>query len=283
MNELATQTRPRRYLWLRKGLWLALRSAILLAAVFGILYFIYNGISQTYTFRWERAWGFHPRLLQGFWITIQISLISIVLSVFLGLVIALGRLSRWGIVRDLSGTYVHTFRNLPFLVVALLFFFGLGQAFKIPSIEILGATYPPVFIWGVLALSFYEASYLAEIFRAGIESVNKTQGEAAQSLGMNSFQVMRYIIMPQALKVIIPPMTSTLIALIKESALLSIIGVQEMTYASRQLIVPIVRPWFFEFYTMLAAGYLLLVVPLSLLSQFLEKRLGVSKAMRRGV
>ena len=260
-----------------------MRVAILAAAVFGILYFIYNGMSANYNFRWDRAWSFYPRMLEGMLMTLQISGISIILAIIMGFGIALGRLSRWGIIRDLSGTFVHTFRNLPFLVVLLLFYFGLGQAFSIPSIHIFGAEYPPVFVWGVLALSFYEASYIAEIFRAGIQSVHKTQVEAARSLGMGSFKVMRYVVMPQALKVIIPPLTSTLISLIKESALLSIIGVAEMTYAARQLAIPLFRPWFFEFYAMLAVGYLIIVVPLSLFSQFLEQRLGVSKAMRRAI
>ena len=267
--------------WLRNVLWLSLRAIILAAAVLAILSFIYNGMSVNYTFRWERAWAFYPRLLEGMWMTLQISGISIVLAVLMGLGIALGRLSRWGVVRDLSGTFVHIFRNLPFLVVLLLFYFGLGQAFSISTISFAGQEYPPVFIWGILALSFYEASYVAEIFRAGIQSIHRTQTEAARSLGMRRLQVMRYIVLPQALKVIIPPLTSTLISLIKESALLSIIGVQEMTYAARQLAIPFVRPWFFEFYAMLAMGYLMIVVPLSLFSQFLEHRLGVSKAMRR--
>ncbi len=216
-------------------------------------------------------------------VTLQLAGLGALLAIILGFMVALGRLSRWAVIRDLAGTYVHGFRSLPFLVIALLFYFGLGQATKLPNIYLFGQEYTATFIWGVLALGMYEASYLGEIFRAGIQAVHKTQTEAAQSLGMNYFKTMRYVVLPQALKVIIPPFTSTLVALVKESALLSIIGVQELTFAAEQLIIPIRRQYYFEFYTILACYYLAIVVPLSLLSMWLEKRLGVSRALKGAV
>ncbi len=264
----------------RSALWLGLRFILAGAVLFGAIALIFRGLGSTYTFHWSEALRFLPRFNEGLWVTLELSVLGALLAILLGIVVALARLSPWGPVRDLAGVYVHTFRNLPFLVVALLFFFGLGQAIRLRPFELLGQIFMPQFIWGVLALGVYEASYLGETFRAGIQSIHKEQVEAARSLGMHYFQVMRYVVLPQAFRVILPPMTSTLIALVKESSLLYLIQVPELTNAARQLAIPTRRPYVFEFYTILAGYYLAIVVPLSLLSQWLEGRLEASRALR---
>jgi len=190
-------------------------------------------------------------------------------------------LSPWGPLRDLAGLYVHTFRNLPALVVLLLFFFGLGQVFRLQTLELFGREYNNIFLWGVIAFGVYESSYLGETFRAGIQSVHRTQVEAAQSLGMNYVQVMTHVVLPQALRVILPPLTGTLVALVKETALIYLVrGIGDLTDQARQLAVPTRRPYIFEFYSILVAYYLAIVIPLSLLSQWLESRLGISRSLR---
>ncbi len=252
-----------------------------------ILWLVYISLEQTYIFHWNQALRSLHNYNQGLKITLSISLISMFVSLGLGIIIAMGRLSRWTIVRDLSGVFVHSLRNLPFIVVVLLFYFGLRQAFPIDRlfspwrrVEIWGVPiFDGRFIWGVLALSIFEASFIAEIFRGGIQAIHKEQGEAARSLGMSYFQSMRYVILPQAFRVIIPPLTNELVALVKESSLLFIISLEELTQTAR-LQYSTGRPFVFEYYTILAAYYLMLTIPLSILSHFLERRLAVGDRNR---
>lgn len=269
---------------IRTTAWLGFRFLLAGSALFLLLGLIYFGLGANYTFQWGKALNFLSWYNEGLIVTLQLALFGTIIAVFLGLIVALGRISRWAPIRDLAGVYVHTFRNLPFPAVLLLFFFGLNQVFSLPTIHLFGQTYRPPFVWGVLALGVYEASYLAETFRAGIQSVKKAQTEAAQSLGMNGFQVMRYVVLPQAFRVILPPMTSTIVALIKETALLYLITVPELTYvaAKRLAGAALSRPYPFEFYIILAGYYLSIVIPLSLLSHWLESRMGISKSRRLG-
>ncbi|MEE9133569.1 MAG: amino acid ABC transporter permease, partial [Gemmatimonadota bacterium] len=188
--------------------------------------------------------------------------------------IALGRLAPWAVVRDLSGLYVHTIRNLPFIVVVLLFYFGLRKGVGLGEVTILGHTFSAPFVWGSIALALYMASYMAEIIRAGIQSIRPEQMEAARSMGMTYLQAMRYVVLPQAIIIIIPPSTGVFIGMVKESALLSIIGLAELTRTAIDLFAPVSRPHTFEFYLILAGYYLIIVVPLSFLSQWLEARIG---------
>lgn len=241
---------------------------------------VFAGLGSNYTFHWAEALKFLPRFNQGLIVTLELSVLGAILAILIGIVVAIMRLSPWAPIRDLAGIYIHTFRNLPFLVVVLLFYFGLGNIIEIRRFDLFGQTITSQFIWGVIGLGVYEASYLGETFRAGIQSVHKSQIDAAYSLGMNYPQVMYHVVFPQALRVILPPLTGTLISLVKESSLLFLIGVSELTNAARQLAIPLRRPYFFEFYSILALYYLALVIPLSLLSNWLESRLGISRSQR---
>ena len=269
--------------YLKYGVVLVSATALLVL----ILWLVYISLEQTYIFHWNQALRSLHNYNQGLKITLSISLISMFVSLGLGIIIAMGRLSRWTIVRDLSGVFVHSLRNLPFIVVVLLFYFGLRQAFPIDRlfspwrrVEIWGVPiFDGRFIWGVLALSIFEASFIAEIFRGGIQAIHKEQGEAARSLGMSYFQSMRYVILPQAFRVIIPPLTNELVALVKESSLLFIISLEELTQTAR-LQYSTGRPFVFEYYTILAVYYLMLTIPLSILSHFLERRLAVGDRNR---
>lgn len=329
---MTVRTRALRYL-----LWMSFRFGLAGVVLVALVVLVFLGLGSNYSFEWGKALEFLSWYNRGLGVTLELFTFSATLAVSLGLFVALLRLSPWGPLRDVAGLYVHTFRNLPALVVLLLFFFGLGQIIPLPSIDVpavehaevilggglvvacglilkykfkalapwrkaallaslavasyllflvspltlFGKQYNNIFLWGVIAFGVYESSYLGETFRAGIQSVHKTQVEAAQSLGMNYLQVMGYVVLPQALRVILPPLTSTLVALVKETALIYLVrGIGDLTDQARQLAVPTRRPYIFEFYTILACYYLAIVIPLSLLSQWLEGRLGISKARR---
>jgi polar amino acid transport system permease protein len=265
--------------------WRFISATILLAV---ILWLVYINLEKTYIFHWSQALNSLHNYNEGLKVTLTISLISMFVSMVLGIIIAIGRLSRWTIVRDLSGAFVNSLRNLPFIVVILLFYFGLRQAVPIANlfapwraVEVWGIPFfDERFIWGVLALSIFESSFIAEIFRGGIQAIHKEQMESARSLGMTYFQSMRYVILPQAFRVIIPPLTNELVALVKESSLLFIISLEELTQTAK-LQYSTGRPYVFEYYTILAVYYLMLTIPLSILSHFLERRLAVGDQDRR--
>jgi len=256
---------------------LALRAAlvgVLVATLIGSLYWV---LSQSYTFRWNLALQQLPKFNEGLWITLQASGIGMVLGLALGLVVALLRLSPLALLRDMGTLYVHTLRNIPFLVFVIFTYFGIARAVLPPAsnVVLFGWDIDDRLFWGALALSLFEASFISEIFRAGIQSIHKTQQEAARSLGMSYLQAMRYVVLPQAFRVILPPMTGELIALVKESALLLVISLPELTLTAKQLSSQ--RPLQFEFYTILAGYYLMITVPLSAISHLLEHKLSIHK------
>ncbi len=242
--------------------------------LFVLGWYAYQGIAASYEFQWDKALRFASRYHSGLVVTLEVSAVAAVGATLVGLVVALGRLSPWVVVRDLAGLYIHTIRNLPFIVVMLIFYFGLRKGVGLDSVTVFGHTFEAPFVWGSITLALYEASYMAEIIRAGIQSVRSEQMAAARSMGMTYLQAMRYVILPQAITVIIPPSTGIFIGMIKESALLSIIGLPELTRTAVDLFAPVRRPYTFEFYLILAGYYLMIVVPLSFLSQWLEGWLG---------
>jgi His/Glu/Gln/Arg/opine family amino acid ABC transporter permease subunit len=260
--------------WWGRSLQLCWRVSVLSVILIALGWFAYQGLAASYNFQWGKALRFAPRYHSGLMMTLQVSAVAAVGATVLGLLIALGRLSPWVLVRDLAGLYVHTIRNLPFIVVMLVFFFGLRKGVGLDSVTVLGHTFEAPFVWGAVTLTLYEASYMAEIIRAGIQSVRSEQMAAARSMGMSYLQAMRYVILPQAITVILPPSTGIFIGMVKESALLSIIGLPELTRTAVDLFAPVRRPYTFEFYLILAGYYLMICVPLSFLSQWLEGRLG---------
>lgn len=247
--------------------------------VFLVLWGLYTLISENYTFHWNQAFNHLPKYNEALLITLQISGVSMIFGTILGLLVALARISPFAILRDMGVLYVQSLRSIPFLVFVLLMYFGVSQAFTRGAyVDLLGWQIDGRLFWGSLALSLFEASFIAEIFRAGIQSIHVTQMEAARSLGMSYPQSMRYIILPQAFRVIVPPFTGEMIALVKESALLLAISVPELTrttqtLASRYSLVQL------ELYALLAVYYLAITLPLAGLSYLLERTLSI-KARR---
>jgi len=205
-----------------------------------------------------------PLLLRGAWVTIQFTAVSAAFGVVIGLVVALARISRSPFLRGASTVYVEFFRGTPLLVQIFIIAFGL------PSLLGDWANMPE-FIAGVLALSLNSGAYTSEIFRAGIQSIARGQMEAGRSLGLSYPQTMWYIIIPQAVRVVVPPLGNELVALLKDSSLVSIIAVTDLMRAGREITGTTVRP--FETYTLVAIMYLCMTLPLSLAVRSLERRM----------
>ena len=201
-------------------------------------------------------------LVQGLMITIRITAISLILAFIFGLASALMRLSRSFLARATARGYLEIIRNTPLLVQLFFIYFVLS-----PILNISG------FASAVLALSLFEGAYASEIFRAGIVSIHREQWEAAFSIGLNTYQTYRLIILPQALRRILPPLAGQFISLIKDSSLLGIIAIRELTKAGREAVSASLQP--FEIYLVVAILYLVLTFSLSMFVQHLERRSAV--------
>lgn len=201
-------------------------------------------------------------LFDGFYYTVLISLCAILISVLLGLLIALPGLSSKRRFRGINRTYVELVRAVPILVLILWVYYGLPQLAGI-SISVFWA--------GVLALALSDSAFEAEIFRAGIQSIDKGQYEAAHTISLNYVDTMRYVILPQAIRRILPALGNQLVYMLKMSSLVSIIGLQELTRRANELVVTEYRP--LEVYTILVLEYLFLILIVSAGVRWLEKRL----------
>lgn len=168
--------------------------------------------------------------LNGAKITLLLALFTIILGVALGIMLALMRLSRIAPLKIIATSYIEFIRGTPLLVQLFLFYYGLPKlGIQFPDIPALG-TAVPEFIAGVVALSVNSAAYVAETFRAGIQAIDKGQMEAARSLGMPHNMAMRFIILPQAIRNVLPALGNEFIVIIKESSIVSVIGISELMY-----------------------------------------------------
>jgi His/Glu/Gln/Arg/opine family amino acid ABC transporter permease subunit len=202
-----------------------------------------------------------PRVFQGLGVTLQLTLGSGALGVTLGMLVALVRISRRRGLRGVAVAYITLFRGTPLLLQLLFIFFALPL--------IVGVRLGPMAA-GIVALSLNAAAYIAEIFRAAIESIDKGQMEAARALGMSHGLAMRRVILPQTFRRLIPPLVNELAALSKDTSLVMVIALPEMLYETKQLAGTYLRP---EAYAWAAVGYLIIVLALTALAQRLEKRL----------
>ena len=200
-------------------------------------------------------------LLDGLWVTLEITGYSLVLASIIGLLTALLRLSGSRVARLIARVYLEVIRNTPLLVQIFFLYFVLAPIFELER-----------FTAAVVALSLFEGAYASEIFRAGIVSIKRGQWEAAHSLGLSSFDTYRTIILPQALKRILPPLTGQAVSLIKDSALVSTIAVYDLTMQGRTIIAETFLT--FEIWFTIAAIYLIITLSLSMVVNVLEKRSG---------
>ncbi len=204
-----------------------------------------------------------PLLARGTLVTLKISLAAGVLACILGFTLGLCALSHVRLLRMAVGGYVDFIRGTPLLIQIFLVFFAL---------PVIGIRLDEVWA-GIVALAFNTSGYIAETVRGGVGSVERGQTEAAKSIGMTNPQILGYVLLPQAMRPMIPPLTNELISMTKNSSLLSVISVYELTRAGQAIISVHFVP--FEIYLLLALYYYALIKSLSLLSRFVERRMPV--------
>ena len=202
-----------------------------------------------------------PLLLLGAGVTIQITAVSVTAGLFIGMFVGIARLSKNWVIKALATAYVDFIRGTPLLVQLFLVYFALPI--------ILGTRIDP-FIAAITACSINSGAYVAEIFRGGIQSIDKGQMEAGRSLGMTWAQTMRHVILPQAFKRIIPPLGNEFIAMMKDSSLVSVIGFEELTRRGQLIIARTYGS--FEIWLSVAVIYLVMTFTISRFVDYLERR-----------
>ncbi len=271
-------------------------SLLLLSAVIYAGYKIHIGFS----YKWN--WGAIPQyflrydaeinswvpniLLQGFFTTIRLSIWATIFATLIGTVMGLFRVSHSLFKRLIGGTYVELIRNLPPLVIIFIFYFFVGdqilplfgvEEFIKNSSESTRAVFevffaPPAlftaFLSALITLSLFEGAYITEIVRAGIQSIEKGQWEASAALGFTRWQQMRYVVLPQALQRILPPLAGQFISTIKDSAIVSVISIQELTFQAMELMSSTYLT--FEIWITITVMYLMLTLTCSLAVERLE-------------
>lgn len=197
---------------------------------------LFAGMSPANFFNFSFLPKYLSFFMQGLEYTLLLSIISVGLAVIPALALALMRLSRNKIVRNLSGAYIAVFRSTPMMVQLYIIFYGLFSVIKIPSVVILGFIDLSRFIPGVVALALNSSAYVAEIIRAGILAVDGGQNEAARSLGLSSWQSMKLVVLPQAIKNILPALGNEFVTVIKESSIVSVIGLADLMFRTNDVI-----------------------------------------------
>ena len=213
-----------------------------------------------YTWNWAGVWEYREKFIQGWVTTLGLSLAALVGSVVIGMVAAMMLQSRLEFVQALARVYVELVRGTPLLVQLLIGFYVVASAVGLDN----------RFVVGVLSLSLFSGAYMAEIFRGGLAAIPQTQRDAARAIGLSQWQSMRLVILPQALRLVLPPIAGQLVSLIKDSSLLSVIAISEFTLNAQE--VNSFTYSALESYLPLAAGYLMLTLPLSWLARLLESR-----------
>ncbi|SDN82618.1 amino acid ABC transporter membrane protein, PAAT family [Desulfonauticus submarinus] len=207
--------------------------------------------------------------LIGLFITLKVSCLAIVLGIIIGLITGLARISKNPACRYFAITYIEIIRGSPLLVQIFLWYFVVGTL--VNAILAKHGFEPISPLWyGVISLAIFAGAYIAEIVRAGIQSVSKGQMEAARSLGLSYSQAMRKVILPQAFRRILPPLAGQFISLIKDSSLLGVISIRELTKATREIVTTSLQP--FEMWIVCALLYLVLTFTLSMFVQYLERK-----------
>ncbi|MDC0425280.1 amino acid ABC transporter permease [Pelagibacteraceae bacterium] len=201
-------------------------------------------------------------LISGITTTIYISTISILIAMVVGLLVAIPAITKNKYLSYINVFYVEVVRSVPLLVLILWVYYGL------PILT--GFSFSP-FVSGIIALSISESAFMAEIFRGGINAIKKTQWEAATSLGLNFSKKLKFVILPQAFKVILPALGNQFVYVLKMSSLVSIIGISDLTRKANELVVSTYRP--LEIYTFLILEYLILILIVSYFVRRLEKKL----------
>ena len=223
-----------------------------------LFYFSFSHLDTNWN--WSAVYKYRHNFFAGWFTTLWISLASLSLSTLIGLFAALGHRSSFLFWRYLSKVYVELIRGTPLLVQILIFWYVIGHAIHLEN----------RYFSGILALSIFSGAYISEIIRAGIESIGKSQLESAKAIGLTPLQIDRYVILPQAMRQTLPPLAGQFVSLIKDSSLLSVISISEFTFNAQETASATYSN--FECYIPLAIGYLLLTLPISIATRWLENR-----------
>ncbi len=229
-----------------------------------------GGSGGGYNFAWYILSPADPRgqanlyfLLKGFWATITISTLAMLISLTIGLLVALMGISKRRWVKRASRVYVEFFRSIPLLVMILWVYYGL------PALT--GVQFG-VFVTGLICLAVSDSAFTSEIFRSGLQSIKAGQGEAARSLGLRPWPTMRLVILPQVVRAVLPALGNQYVYVLKMSSLVSVIGFQELTRRANELTLTEFRP--LEIYTFLVLEYLVLILLVSWGVRVMERRMG---------
>lgn len=258
----------------RSRLWQRAKIGLVWAALFGLLGWLLYLLDVDFAYALANT-GF---VLGGIWTTLGVSFVSIAIATILALVGALGRLSPHALAQGIAGFYVSLFRGTPLLVQIFIVYQGLPQI----GLQISERGYPDLgklliltaIQSGILALSLNYGAYMTEIFRAGIQSVSNGQWQAAAALGMGRFQTLRMVILPQAIRMIIPAIGNQFIAMQKDSSLVYVMGVWEVTYRANRLARK--DSMYIEMFLVAAAIYWILTIVSEWLQGRLERRMARS-------
>ena len=199
-------------------------------------------------------------VLKGLWVTLKISFFAAILTFIIGTIVAFMKLSSYVFLKDIATVYITIVRGTPLLVQIFLFYFIVANIFELDR-----------FVAGVLALGIFFGAYMAEILRGAIQSIDKGQLEAANSLGISKFQAMRHIILPQAFKRALPTLVGEMIALVKDSSLVSVISITDLTKVGKEIVANTFSP--FETWIVIALVYLSITSVLSYIGHRLEKNM----------
>lgn len=231
---------------------------MLLVLTSAVFYALFSSVA--YRWDWEGVWLYRQQFGQGWLTTMGLSLVAMIVSVALGFLLMLGRRSPWEPARLFCGGVVELVRGSPLLVQLLIGHYIIANALRIDQ---------PIFT-GIILLGCFEGAYLAEIFRGAVESISATQLEAARAVGFDKVQTYRFVIIPQALRRALPGTTGQLVSLVKDSSLLSVIGIEELVQKVKIMNAATYKP--LEGFLPLVLAYWIVTLPLSYLARRLERR-----------
>lgn len=194
---------------------------------------LFANMSNTNFFNFSFLPKYLPAFIKGCEYTLLLAVVSVALAVIPALLLAMMRLSKNRFVRGISGAYIAVFRSTPLLVQLSIIYFGLFQFINLPRYLLFGFIAINRFVPGVVALALNSSAYVAEIFRAGILAVDKGQTEAARSLGLSQWQAMKLVVLPQAIKNVLPALANEVVTMVKESSICSTLGMAEIMYAAQ--------------------------------------------------
>ncbi|MFM8733824.1 MAG: amino acid ABC transporter permease [Pirellulales bacterium] len=214
------------------------------------------------TWNWGLVWEYREAFWRGWWMTVGLAVAALVASCLIGGVAALMLRSRFPLVEAAARVYVELIRGTPLLVQLLVGWYVVAAALQV------GSEWRTLV--GVLVLALFSGAYMAEIIRGGLDAIPRAQVDSARAIGLTPGQTLRLVVLPQAVRIVLPSVAGQLVSLVKDSSLLSILSIGEFTFAARNVNSATYST--LESYLPLAAGYLALTLPLSALSRWLERR-----------